>query len=81
MEEDATVTQVTGEDMIQCIESGGVEMTDLEKDRVLEQMGLTRSTARQSIPLAQLVALTNDHSRPVSARRMHSPPRVDDSKE
>eukprot|EP01043_Picozoa_sp_COSAG02_P065598 COSAG02_NODE_9948_length_2068_cov_1.205688_1_plen_201_part_10 len=73
MKGDATVTEVTGEDMIQCIESGGVTMTDQEKARVLEQMGLTSKTSRKSIPLTQLVSLTNDHSRPVSAHRVRSP--------
>ena len=80
LNEDATVTEVTGEDMIRCIETGGVDMNDQEKDRVLEQMGLTRDTARQSIPLAQLVTLTNEHSRPASAHRTHSPPVEEDDK-
>lgn len=73
MEEDATATEVTGEDMIQCIESGGVSMTDQETARVLEQMGLTTQTCKQSIPLTQLVTLTNNHTRPLSAQRAHSP--------
>ena len=73
MEGNATVTEVTGDDMIQCIERGGVTMTDQEKVRVLEQMGLTCKESRKSIPLTQLVSLTNDHSRPVSAHRVHSP--------
>jgi hypothetical protein len=81
MEGNATVTEVTGEDMIQCIESSGVDMTDQEKARVLEQMGLTRKTSKQSVPLTQLVTLTNDHSRPVSAHRVHSPPPEEDNVE
>eukprot|EP01046_Picozoa_sp_COSAG06_P036078 COSAG06_NODE_3943_length_4740_cov_2.830209_3_plen_121_part_00 len=54
--------------MIQCIESAGGDMSDGEKNRVLEQMGLAPQEAKQAIPLSKLVALTNDHSRPVSAQ-------------
>jgi hypothetical protein len=68
LELDAKVNEITGEDMIQCIESAGGDMSDQEKHRILEQMGLAPQEAKQAIPLSKLVALTNDHSRPVSAQ-------------
>lgn len=49
MAADAKVSEVSGDDMIKCILSGGVGLTALEEARVLEQMGLTKKTATSKV--------------------------------
>ena len=80
--EGEAVSELTGADMLKCMEEAGATLSKEEEWRVLEQLGMEPNERHKTIPLQKLVSVTNDHSRPFSALRARSwePPKPEPPK-